>query len=81
MPQLRIVDDALWQRVKSRQNMLRFAIGRDPVGNALNRAHRRHFLLSGLLICGSCGGGYTSSALIATAARRTGQRAPARMRC
>ena len=30
-----------------------------PGGNALNRAHRRHFLLSGLLVCGSCGGGYT----------------------
>ena len=59
VPHLRIVDDALWQRVKARQDMLRFAIGRDAVGNALNRAHRRRFLLSGLLICGSCGGGYT----------------------
>jgi site-specific DNA recombinase len=59
VPQLRIVDDALWERVKARQEMLRFAIGRDAAGNALNRAHRRHFLLSGLLVCGSCGGGYT----------------------
>jgi hypothetical protein len=59
VPQLRVVDDALWQRVKARQEMLRFEIGRDPSGNALNRAHRRHFLLSGLLVCGSCGGGYT----------------------
>ena len=59
MPQLRIVDDELWQRVKARQETLRFAIGRDTEGNALNRAHRRHFLLSGLLVCGSCGGGYT----------------------
>jgi hypothetical protein len=39
--------------------MLRFEIGRDAGGNPLNRAHRRHFLLSGLLVCGSCGGGYT----------------------
>jgi hypothetical protein len=40
--------------------MLRFEIGRDnTTGNALNRVHRRHFLLSGLLICGACGGGYT----------------------
>jgi site-specific DNA recombinase len=45
--------------VKSRQETLRFAIGRDAGGNALNRAHRRQFLLSGLLVCGSCGGGYT----------------------
>ena len=59
VPQLRIVDDELWQRVKARQETLRFAIGRDTEGNALNRAHRRHFLLSGLLVCGSCGGGYT----------------------
>ena len=28
-------------------------------GNALNRAHRRKFLLTGLLECGVCGGGYT----------------------
>jgi site-specific DNA recombinase len=59
VPQLRIVDDKLWQRVKARKEMLRFAIGRDAGGNALNRAHRRHFLLSGLLVCGSCGGSYT----------------------
>ena len=59
VPHLRIVDDALWQRVKVRQKMLRFEIGRIAAGSALNRAHRRHFLLSGLLFCGSCGGGYT----------------------
>jgi site-specific DNA recombinase len=59
VPHLCIVDNALWQRVKERQKMLRFEITRDVVGNALNRVHRRHFLLSGLLVCGSCGGGYT----------------------
>ena len=59
VPHLRIVDDALWQRVKARQDNLRFEIGRDAGGNALNRVHRRHFLLSGLLVCGSCGSGYT----------------------
>ena len=59
VPQLRIVDDELWQRVKARQETLRFAIGRDAGANALNRAHRRHFLFSGLLVCGSRGGGYT----------------------
>jgi site-specific DNA recombinase len=59
VPHLRIVDDELWRQVKARQEMLRFAIGRDAGGNALNRAHRRHFLLSGLLVCGSCGAGYT----------------------
>jgi site-specific DNA recombinase len=59
VPHLRVVDDELWRRVKARQEMLRFTIGRDAGGNALNRAHRRHFLLSGLLVCGSCGSGYT----------------------
>lgn len=34
-------------------------MGRDGDGNALNRAHRRHFVLSGLLKCGLCGGDYT----------------------
>ena len=38
---------------------MRFEIGRDEAGQALNRAHRRVFLLSGLLTCGGCGGGYT----------------------
>ena len=34
-------------------------MARDEGGQALNRAHRRRFLLSGLLVCGMCGGGYT----------------------
>jgi DNA invertase Pin-like site-specific DNA recombinase len=59
VPQLRVIDDALWDRVKARQQDFRFEISRDASGNALNRAHRRRFLLSGLLVCGSCGGGYT----------------------
>ncbi len=59
VPELRIVDDALWQRVKQRQQMVRIEIGRDQAGNALNRAHRRRFLFSGLLEGGLCGAGYT----------------------
>jgi site-specific DNA recombinase len=57
--ELRIIDDALWRSVKARQEQTGFAMGKDPAGNALNRAHRRQFLLSGLLVCGECGGGYT----------------------
>ena len=34
-------------------------MSRDADGNALNRAHRRKYLLSGLLACGVCGGGFT----------------------
>jgi len=59
VPHLRIVDDALWARVKARQSVVRIEMGRDSDGNALNHAHRRQFLLSGLLICAYCGGGYT----------------------
>ena len=55
---LRIIDDALWNAVKRRQHELSFEIRRDDGGNALNRAHRRKFLLSGLLRCGRCGGGF-----------------------
>jgi site-specific DNA recombinase len=45
--------------VRLRQRELSFEIRRDEGGNALNRAHRRKFLLSGLLKCGCCGGGFT----------------------
>ncbi|MGZ9112069.1 MAG: recombinase family protein [Rhodoplanes sp.] len=62
VPELRIIGDDLWQRVKERQQTVRIEIGRDEDGNALNRAHRRRFLFSGLLVCGLCGGGYTITA-------------------
>ena len=59
VPNLRIVDEALWKRVRERQQKIRFTIERDERGNPLNRAHRRRSLLSGLLVCGCCQGGYT----------------------
>src|SRR5262249_49101158 len=59
VPDLRIIDDDLWARVKARQAEVRIEMGKDGDGNGLNRAHRRHFLLSGLLVCGACGGSYT----------------------
>jgi site-specific DNA recombinase len=55
----RLLMGLLWERVKARQSVVRIEMGRDTNGNALNRAHRRQFLLSGLLICGCCGGAYT----------------------
>ena len=60
VPQLRIVDDALWQRIKARQEQLSFKMGRDNDGNALNRAHRTKYLLSGLMLCGGCGAPYVA---------------------
>jgi DNA invertase Pin-like site-specific DNA recombinase len=59
VPELRIIDDALWERVKARQREARIEMGKDGAGNALNQAHRRKFLLSELLVCGECGGRYT----------------------
>jgi hypothetical protein len=59
VPELRIIDEDVWAAVKARQAHVRIEKGRDTDGNALNRAHRREFLLSGLLVCGCCGGGYT----------------------
>jgi site-specific DNA recombinase len=59
VPELRIVDDGLWDAVKLRQRGLSFEIRRDDRGNALNRTHRRKFLLSGLLKCGCCGGRFS----------------------
>ncbi len=59
VPHFRVIDEALWHEVKRRQERTAFEMGRDESGNALNRAHRRRFLLSGLLVCGCCGAGYT----------------------
>jgi site-specific DNA recombinase len=59
VPHLRIIGDVLWHEVKRRQERTAFEMGRDESGNALNRAHRCRFLLSGPLVCGCCGAGYT----------------------
>ena len=59
VPELRTVTDELWNAVKARQAEVRIVMARDADGNPLNRAHRRKFLLSGLLECGVCGGGFT----------------------
>jgi DNA invertase Pin-like site-specific DNA recombinase len=64
VPQLRIVDDALWQAAKARQAELAKLFAATTIGvrearaKRLNTARRPMFLLSGLLTCGSCGGKY-----------------------
>ena len=58
---LRVIDDALWFRVKIRQEKIeakRKAIA-TTTGNPLNGARRPQFLLSGKLECGCCGHGFT----------------------
>ena len=59
VPNLRIIDDALWDRVKVRQKEARIEMGKDSTGNALNRVHRQKYLFSGLLKCGVCGATFT----------------------
>ncbi|MDP1964715.1 MAG: recombinase family protein [Reyranella sp.] len=64
VPELRIVDDALWQAAKARQGELAIKYAnvivatRSAHANRLNGTHRPRSLLSGLLVCGHCGGPY-----------------------
>ena len=66
VPDLRIVDDQLWEAVKSRQAAVAdqyanvITAVRRGCENRLNATHRPKSLLAGLLICGVCGGPYTT---------------------
>lgn len=53
LPELRIVDQALWDAAKQRQE----ALNRRPA--ALWQTNRPQYLLSGLTKCGVCGGSYS----------------------
>ncbi len=59
VPELRILPDALWSAVKARQAGLKAR--KRPVGPEAGFWDRRRprFLLSGLIKCGVCGGGYS----------------------
>jgi hypothetical protein len=56
VPHLRIVEDALWQAAKTRQESSRYTMNAGIV-----RARRPKFLFSGLTRCDSCRGGYNLS--------------------
>ena len=58
VPALRIIPQNLWDAAKQRQAEARTEMP-EPAVSALNAAHRHQYLLSGLLTCGCCGGGYT----------------------
>lgn len=60
VPEMRIVSDELWQRVKERQTEIGelFDFGQR---NRLNATHRPGYLLSHLLECAECGGPYAIS--------------------
>ncbi len=66
VPELRIIDDKLWQAVRKRQSEIaeKFVNVREAVRehhrtNRLNVARRPRSLLSGLIFCGCCGGPYS----------------------
>ncbi|MCV9961945.1 recombinase family protein [Pararhizobium sp. BT-229] len=60
VPEMRIVSDDLWHRVKERQKEIGelFDFGQS---NRLNATHRPGYLLSHLLECAECGGPYAIS--------------------
>jgi site-specific DNA recombinase len=77
VPDLRIVDDALWSRVKARQEEVRSRTARadNKHGNRLLEARRPKYLFSGMTRCGVCGGGihvYTGNRLACYASRARG---------
>jgi site-specific DNA recombinase len=59
VPHLRIVDDDLWLSVKERQQDSRSRVVTKDKGIRSERARRPNYLLSGLLRCGTCGGGFS----------------------
>jgi site-specific DNA recombinase len=59
VPSLRIVDEQQWNDVKVRQRHVRHALTHDNIGIRSERARRPVYLLSNLLSCGVCGGGFS----------------------
>jgi len=57
VPELRIVDDALWRSVRERQASLQIT-PREMAANPLAERRRPKHLFAGLTRCGCCGGGY-----------------------
>jgi site-specific DNA recombinase len=60
VPELRILDNDLWQAAKARQSAIKQnRPNSDAGGNALHERRRPKYLFSGLTKCACCGGGYT----------------------
>jgi len=59
VPDLRIISDNLWHSVKARQQLIAETSPQACPKNTTTGARRPKYLLSGLLKCGACGGGFT----------------------
>ncbi len=60
VPELRILDDALWQSVKDRQKAVKQNRSEDgEAENHFRERRRPKYLFSGLTKCACCGGGYS----------------------
>jgi len=71
VPELRIVNDALWGAVRDRQSSLKMSL-REATANPMVERRRPKHLFAGLARCASCGGGYTmiSNVLLGCATSR-----------
>jgi site-specific DNA recombinase len=58
VPELRVVDQEVWDAARERQRSLALA-SPGAEGNRLNARRRPRHLFSGLVRCGSCGGGFS----------------------
>ena len=59
VPELRIIDQELWEKVKLRQRRIHENPKRPTDRNAFWDRRRPRYLFSGLMKCGTCGGGYS----------------------
>lgn len=59
VPELRIVDQDIWDTTKARQKALAYEPSARPGENTLNAHRRPKLLFTGLVKCGCCGNGYT----------------------
>jgi site-specific DNA recombinase len=59
VPELRIVPQDLWEKVKARQRQMQRNTRPDKTRNQFWASQRPRYLLSGLMKCGVCGANYT----------------------
>ena len=58
VPDLRLVDDELWQAVHTRYAAVQHKWSKGPEGRKFNQFRRPKYLFSGLTKCGECGAGF-----------------------